>query len=247
MKFYKLCQHQNGHHLHKFKNKMAINYNPGIVTTGLILCLDAANKRSYSGSGTAWNDVSDIGNNGTLVNGPTFDSSNLGGINFDGIDDYISFVSNPSLTNAITLEIWVKLSSTTAPNAWICGREGSYRLLYGSTSFQWVCATVNNGWYTTGTSISASATPVNTFYQVVGVYNGSNNLLYVNGDLKTTGAAISGNILTTGTYNLMNDASGDANIDWGKGLAYVHRIYNVALSAAQIAQNFNATRGRYGI
>lgn len=226
---------------------MSIGYNPSIVTSGLVLCLDAGNKRSYPGTGTAWNDVSDIGNNGTLVNGPTFDSSNLGGINFDGIDDYISFVSNPTLTNAITLEIWVKLSATTAANGWICGREGSYRMLYSANSFQWVCATVNNGWYTAGTSVGTGATPVNNFYQIVGVYNGSNNLLYVNGDLKTTGAAISGNILTSGTYNLMSDTSGDANIDWGKGLVYFHRMYNTALTATQIAQNFNAQRGRYGI
>jgi hypothetical protein len=227
---------------------MSIGYNPSIATSGLIQCLDAANLRSYTGSGTSWLDISGTNNNGTLVNGPIYSSSNLGGINFDGTDDYVSFTSNPSLTNAVTIEIWVKLSATTASNGWILGREGSYRLLYGSTNFQWVCATVNNGWYTAGTSISATGlTTANNFFQVVGVYNGSNNLIYVNGTLRNTGATISGNILNSSTYNLMSDTSGDANIDWGKGLVYVHRMYNIALSADQIAQNYNATRGRYGL
>lgn len=226
---------------------MSIVYNPSIVTTGLVLCLDAANIKSYPGTGTTWSDLSTNNNNGTLVNGPTYSSLNLGGINFDGIDDYISFVSNPVVTNQITVEVWVKLNSTTSTNGWICGREGSYRFLYSSNGFGWICATTNNAWYTTGTAISISGTPVNNFYQIVGVYNGSNNLLYVNSVLQNTGSAISGNILTNGTYNLMNDTSGDVNIDWGKGIIYSHRIYNVALTAAQVQQNFNALRGRFGI
>jgi hypothetical protein len=109
---------------------------PNIVVDGLVLYLDAANQYSYVSGSTAWNDLSRSNNNGTLINGPTFNSANGGSIVFDGIDDYVSFVSNPSLTNQITVEVWIQLSSTL-PNgtAWILGRESSYRILYNSGVF----------------------------------------------------------------------------------------------------------------
>ena len=67
---------------------MPNNYGPRIVTDGLVLCLDAGNSKSYPGSGTAWNDLSRNGNNGTL-NGPTFNSADRGSIVFDGTNDYV--------------------------------------------------------------------------------------------------------------------------------------------------------------
>jgi prepilin-type N-terminal cleavage/methylation domain-containing protein len=228
--------------------------SPPIVTAGLVLHLDAGNPASYPGSGTTWTNLSDNGNNGTLVNGVGYNSGNLGSLSFDGVNDYVSFVSNPSLTNQVTFETWVKLSSTT-PNGLgtIFSREtsssGSYRMLYNSGVFNWVCATTNNGWYSTsGNSISTSSssvTPHTQIYQVVGTYNGSNLQLYVNGELRTTGEAISGNILTTGTFYLMRKEA--SNIDYGKGDIYSHKIYTRALTAAEIQQNFNATRGRFGL
>jgi hypothetical protein len=219
----------------------------GVVQSGLVLNLDAGVSSSYPGSGTTWTDLSGNGNNGTLTNGPTYSSADGGSIVFDGSNDYINFNSNPSLTNQITVEVWVKLSSTS-PNgtAWILGRESAYRMLYFSDSFQWVCATVNNGWYTTGTAIGAgSLTPYTQTYQVVGTYNGSNNRIYVNGELKNTGANISGNIGNGQNYVLFYSNVG--GVDYGKGNLYSHRIYNRALTATEISQNFNALKSRFGL
>ena len=67
---------------------MSVSNNPSIISNGLILALDAADKNSYPGSGTAWTDLSGNGNNGTLINGPTFNTGSLGNIVFDGVDDY---------------------------------------------------------------------------------------------------------------------------------------------------------------
>jgi len=212
---------------------------------GLVLCLDAANPKSYPGSGTTWTDLSGNGNNGTLsATSIGYDNTNGGSLTFDGSDDYISFVSNPSLTNQITVEVWVQLSSTSPSGvAWILGREGSYRMLYASNRFTWVCATTNNGWYSTGTNINAtSVTPYTQTYQVVGTYDGSNNRIYVNGELKNTGANISGNILTDGNYNLMRS---EAAMEYGKGNLYSHKLYNRGLTAAEIQQNYLATKSRY--
>ena len=168
-------------------------------------------------------------------------------IEFDGTNDYVSFTSNPSLTNQITVDVLVNLTATTPNgNGWILGREGSYRLTYASSSFKWVCATVNNGWYTEGTPVGANLTTTNSIINVVGTYDGSNNRIYVNGILIiTAGSAISGNILTTGNYYLVR--SDAENIDYGKLNMYSHKIYNRALSAQEIQQNFIATRSRFSI
>ena len=66
---------------------MAIIDGPRIPTSGLIFYLDAANTRSYPGSGTTWTDLSGNGNTGTLTNGPTYSSANGGQIVFDGSND----------------------------------------------------------------------------------------------------------------------------------------------------------------
>ena len=186
---------------------------------------------------------------GTLTNGVGYDNVNGGSLSFDGTNDYISFSSNPSLTNQITVEVWVKLEDPQGPNnaGLILGRESSYRMIYYSTSVDWICSTENNSWYSTGTVIAASSLSLYTqIYQIVGTYDGSNNRIYVNGTLRNTNTnAISGNIRTNGTYYLMRTIA--TNVDWGQGIIYSHKLYNRALTASEIKQNFNATRGRFGI
>ena len=76
---------------------MAFIHSPKIVTSGLVLCLDAANKLSYPSTGTSWYDLTSTGYVGTLTNGPTFNGSNGGTIVFDGVDDYVSVSSAQSL------------------------------------------------------------------------------------------------------------------------------------------------------
>ena len=88
---------------------MGVAYNSRIVTDGLALCLDAANSKSYPGSGSTWTDLSGNGNNATLTNGPTYSSANGGSIVFDGVNDY---VAPTGLTNALwqgnwTVSFWV--------------------------------------------------------------------------------------------------------------------------------------------
>ncbi len=100
---------------------MSFNYSPRIITDGLVLYLDAANTRSYPGSGTAWNDLSRSGNNGTLVNGPTFNSANLGSIVFDGTNDYSEVTSrNTNLefqpTSGYSCMVFYKSTATSTTN-----------------------------------------------------------------------------------------------------------------------------------
>ena len=91
---------------------MAFNYSPKVVTDGLVLYLDAANPKSYVSGSTTWGDLSRGGNNGTLVNGPTFDGGNGGSIVFDGVNDYGTVPTNPLLiTTEFTKSIWFNIIS----------------------------------------------------------------------------------------------------------------------------------------
>jgi hypothetical protein len=96
---------------------MALSHSPRIVTDGLVLCLDAANKRSYPGAGTTWIDLTANKNNGTLVNGPTFDSANGGSIVFDGTNDRVDCgATNAIIGNnpaAVSLITWFKTDNNT--------------------------------------------------------------------------------------------------------------------------------------
>ena len=95
---------------------MAFSYSPKIITDGLVLYLDAANPYSYVSGSTAWNDISRGGNNGTLINGPTFSIESLGSIVFDGTNDYVAATNlTGSTTNSFTLETWVNFTNANSP------------------------------------------------------------------------------------------------------------------------------------
>ena len=87
---------------------MAFNYSPKIVTDGLVLYLDAANTKSYPGTGTVWTDISRTNNNGTLTNGPTYTSTFGGSIVFDGTNDSVVSANTINITGASarTMNIW---------------------------------------------------------------------------------------------------------------------------------------------
>lgn len=228
---------------------------PNIVTNGLVLWLDAANRISYPESGVTWGDLSSQGNKGTLQNGVGYTASNGGAIDFDGTDDYVTFSSNPSATNAITVEVWCKIDSSNLTKTlvafWVAGRDSAYRMIGNSASFSWVCATSNNSWYSAGTALSGSSNlnDGSNWHHVVGTYDGSNNKIYVNNVLKQTGSAISGTVSTSGAhpFELGRPSISSANVANTKGLVPVVRVYNRALSADEISKNFTALRGRYGI
>jgi hypothetical protein len=98
---------------------MGTQGGPGIVTDGLVLSLDAANKKSYPGSGTAWTDLSGAGKSGTLTNGPVFSSDNVGIIDFDGSNDYIQLQSDGTGTfnnQIFSLGMWFKVDVLKAYN-----------------------------------------------------------------------------------------------------------------------------------
>ena len=231
---------------------MAVAYNSKIVTDGLVLCLDAGNPKSYPGSGTTWTDLSGLANNGTLANGVGYNSGNGGSLVFDGVDDYIDLGQNSSTfypTEGLTVSTWIRTSVT---DKWIidssrlstsqgwginCGGAGpAFFIINGIT---------NN--VSTGFSIATG-----NWLNLVGTWTPSVSLLmYANGvqvGSNTTSIPASIN-LPNPVYstNIGRKGAQNGSTDYWNGNISQVSIYNRALTAAEVQQNFNATRSRYGI
>ncbi len=227
---------------------MALQHSPSIVTSGLVLCLDAASPRSYPGSGTAWYDSSGNGNTGTLVNGPTYNSANLGSIVFDGVDDYASIANSAVLrpANQLTVCMWAKAISITAGWNALFGQSpytGAY-LIFLETGGTLIRAlhNVNGTEYRCNTN-QAISTSVYT-HIVFTFSTGDAIRSYFNGVASTTTALPAG----TFTYNTSNPfLIGYPGANYFNGNISTAQIYNRALSATEVTQNFNAYRGRYGV
>jgi hypothetical protein len=224
---------------------MAFNYSPKITTEGLVLYLDAANQYSYVSGSTSWNDISRGGNNGTLVNGPTYNSANGGSIVFDGVDDYVNLFVLDS-TNSFTIDFWFKNSANGikvisgmyngSGADWYIGvwSDNKFNFSFGSPSKRnlYSLNTVNNGSIQNATCI----------------YNKSINsiFLYLNGILQSSSSSILSSVTQPGG-NLTIGKFGDITSFPWPGNIYNYKIYNRALSATEVLQNYNATKTRFGL
>lgn len=221
---------------------MALQHSPSIVTNGLVLCVDAGNPRSYSGSGTQWNDAISSGFNFTLTNGPVYSSSNLGSFAFDGVNDFAVASNNTALdTQTPTVEVWIKTNALNQNGFWFeKGLVNSqYALFQEGTSIVWRQASLSQ-YTTTATYLSTS-----NWAQIVGTYTSGDRRTYINGALVTQDAQ-TGTVLTN-TSGMYIGAYGTGTGYFYNGNLSIVRVYNRVLSATEVLQNFNAIRGRYGI
>lgn len=234
---------------------MASSLGPNISESGLVLCLDAADKNSYPGSGTTWTDLSGNANNGTLTNGPTFSGTNSGVIIFDGTDDYVTVTNNATLRlNDITVEAWIYIAANPSDWVRICGvgsangtvNNRMYGLWYNGTN---ASANRNLLWQRYGatdpgiyaTSVTLS---LNTWYQVVATTTGSSHVLYLNASSIGTATA-AGPWPTNTSDNITICYAGFHTYHNGRiGLV---RIYNRGITASEVLQNYNATKSRFGL
>lgn len=255
---------------------MATIRGPRIVNSGLVLALDTADRKSYSGSGSAWNDLSGNGNNFTFVDfygakTPTFSSSNGGYVDVSDPNWFFTVFGQGTLSTSlkptsITVEVWVNTGSqvTNTNESIITVQKGTGEgLSYGIKMLDkfgvYIAASSNTG-------SDAFANPgdptmtTNTWYQALATYDGTTTRMYVNGIQRATSTAASGNI----TYDASNTKilfgaqykgpgydTGIQSGPWGTARTgryiSIARIYNRALTAAEALQNFQANRGRYGI
>jgi hypothetical protein len=230
---------------------MGFNYSPKIVTDGLVLCLDAANSRSYPGSGTTWGDLSRNNNSGSLFNGITFSANNTGNLFFNGSSlQYVDFYV-PNLGTTTTVEIWCNIQNLT--NTMVFGWN-----LYDV----WTGATNNGLGYNTGAgdiygisnTVTAALGCLNNWKQYV--FEMRSNITYTNNKIYIN--AISQ------TLSQIQGTESAANRNFNSGLGRIgvwryntlycitmncasFKIYNRALTATEIQQNYNATKTRFGL
>ena len=227
---------------------MSVNYNPSVVTSGLLLNLDAGNLKSYPTSGTAWTDLSGNANNGTLVNSPTYSSTNGGILTFNGSTQYGSTPLSLGGYTAYTVAAWIKTTTT--------GKEITSTYGAGNVFELFILNDGKLSAYTYGPTFaytyraSTSSVATGSWVHCAGVYQGSTATLntYVNGALANgtlAGATIPTSLaVSASTVVIGNVNSGSYFFNGSMGQI---SIYNRALSADEIAQNYNALRGRYGL
>lgn len=220
---------------------MATQYAFGkIVTDGLVLCLDAADRNSYVSGSTTWFNMAGS-NNGTLTNGPTFNTGSGGNIVFDGVDDYVSTSTarNTTTNEDYTVNIVFKITSFTSTDMRLFGATSGDTLQLASgwdtnTFRLWLGGTWNN------TSFVSST---NTVSYLTITHSGTDTLVYVNGTYSS--------IIPSRTSYFSNLGFGNPYIltygTYFNGNIYSTQVYNRALTASEVLQNYNAQKSRFGL
>jgi hypothetical protein len=230
---------------------LALSHSPQISLNGLVLCLDAANPKSYPGSGTTWTDLSGNGNNGTLVNGVGYSGSNLGSLSFDGVNDYINFNSF-NFGNELTVFCFVRPSSTNNIQTIFANSSGGaatngIRLFLNNfnTNSRSIRIEVGNG-TSGGTYVASSNDTIvyDTWQQIAFTLSKTTatGIVYHNGASIASG--------TLGVTNYNSNAAFRLGLFTDNQFPYNGRVanyslYNRALTAQEIQQNYNALRSRF--
>ena len=223
---------------------MGIARGPKIVTSGLLLALDAADKLSYPGSGTTWRNLASNNFNCTLTNGPTFSGANMGSIVYDGVDDNATCNLVTSDANNVTLEVWFKATTLPGDRGLIYNGNGGssgYGLQFGACGATSTTLYVFFGGVSCNVMSYAGMT-TNTWYQAVYTRTTTpsiSNILYINGISRSTNNSSNPNAAPAGS-TLIGHSAFNGNIA-------IARIYNRALSVTEVLQNFNVTKNRFGL
>jgi hypothetical protein len=241
---------------------MAGSTGPDIISDGLVLAVDAANTKSYPGSGATVTDLSRRGNTGTLANGMALVTDSVAGLCFDsdGTNDNIQFAESADTkgtdNNAITYECWVKREGTSA--------AGSPRLMSSDASDYNTLFIASNGngylyWrINIGNSSKdrtyTSGLTLNEWTHVVGTaeYNGSSSYtqaLYINGQSVSSTTAAASGTWGDGTSRVFaifgNVEATHQNNNCLNGKVALANVYNRALSSQEVLQNYNQTKSRF--
>lgn len=210
----------------------------GLVTTSLIVHLDAGNTNSYPGSGTTWSDLTSSSNDLTLTNGPVFSSTDGGTIEFDGSNDYATSSNSVTLSGDFSFDAWVYLDTTAS------GYDAIFSIgQYSQTSGLALFGPYFSVW-SGGSQLGYATTFATAAWKHVALTrSGSTNTLYLDGS-------------SVGTFTNSNAFSGSIGLGAGfwttspgnymPGKISNARLYNgKALTAAEVTQNYNALSGRF--
>ena len=232
----------------RVKNNSSVHINPKIITEGLVLALDAANKKSYPGSGTTWFDLSGNGNHGTNAN-MTFETDKLGVFDFNNSTSESTIANSDSLNpvSQLTLEAVVNFDGNSTDFIFEKGNVNTQYSIF-SHGTDLVFRTVHQGVAGYDSLYAAKTQGITNgqYHHVLGSYNGSTKKTYIDGREVATKNK-TGNLTTTTPGAAVGDFGGTSTgYPFGGKIALV-RVYNIGLTASQVKQNFEAIRGRFGI
>jgi hypothetical protein len=233
---------------------MGSSYNPAIVTDGLVLCLDAANQRSYPKSGTTWSDLAGF-HDGTLTNGPTFSNDNRGCIVFDGTNDHVVLGGTGAgaaiaASQELTVMYWVRFNSISKQDVLEFGSPNNEVLRLGLNNDDTLAFQVRGGGRThevkTSQTISA-----NQWYHFTGSWETSTTpIIYINGESVSVSNSVCAGCPVTSIGNFDSLSKYIGLHVGGPGLYLNGRItcinlYSKKMSADEVRQNYEATAGRF--
>ena len=230
---------------------MALTHSPLIVTDNLVFCVDAANTKSYSGSGTIWKDISGEGDDGTLINGPTFSNDNGGSIVFDGSDDKVDVNGDSSSfvlgSDNFSAETWVWFDSVSVGG--IISKHASsiphwfeYRI--GATGKILTQVSLNGSSWGISYQSTTSVT-TNRWYNIMLVRDGSSFKTYINGIDGGGSGSSSSSISNNTSYPFRMGLRGGDDQALDGRIAVVKIYKGKALSSTEVKQNYNTLKGRF--
>ena len=213
-------------------------YGPRIVTDGLVLNLDAGNRKSYPGSGSTWYDLSG--------NGYTAAMRNLTSSNWVLVDGQKAFETNDTNNQGFTVSNFVRPGTQRTYSIWLKSKsfsigwqtwfdDGVERILFGTS-------TNNKVLVYPDVNITVNL-QINTWYNLLYTLSGTTATVYVNG--VSIGSGTYSSVLTSGTGDLL--ILGDSSTEVTSCYCPCVSVYNRALSATEILQNYNALKGRFGL
>lgn len=219
---------------------------PRTITNGLVLCLDAGNRKSFPGTGTAWTDLSGNGRNGTLtsMDGTNFNSANGGSLIFDGNNEFVA-CSGSITTSAATFIAWIRRNGNQDTYDGILYSRGTNVTGMNFYTSNQLGYTWNNA-VNTYTWVSGLTIPDLAWCMVVVSVTSTTATAY----LCQSGGITSATNTVSHTGTTLDDikiAQDDFGGRFFNGNISQVSVYNRALTAGEIAQNFNATRSRFGI
>ena len=211
---------------------MGIAYNTSVVRDGLVLHLDAANTKSYPGTGTAWNDLSGNGNNFTLFSSPAWTTANGGIFRFLSNDYASSAYQQPAqnTTTSFTWDVWVYPGNNTTPTVIGCRNNTLNFTKLTTNTFEYYPTNVGG------------AMALSTWLNITIVKNSTDISYYTNGVLSATGTSSA--TKTALPFFVGGDPLAS---EYSNCFISSVKVYHRALNIAEVTQNFNAHRGRFGI
>lgn len=256
---------------------MGLIHSPSLLTNGLIFCLDAANLRSYPGSGTAWYDLKDYSNNGTLINSPTFSTDNNGIFNFDGVNQYVRTTLPYSGSTDYTMSCWFKTS--VAQKCGFCGFRtvgtgtAQVPLTWNQFLF-YITGDFNAGtsgnyikyeefsagfgftpFYTRSVFIDSQSVTTGQWINIVATSNSTTSVVYYNAVQVASTQSANQPLRSYPAPFYLGVAPSYSPTDVNGILSTYHfngsisnaSLYNRALTSDEVLQNYNSLKRRFGL